>query len=738
MIRTVRRAIPGLVVLLAILLHSAGHIDLPLVQRLEDFAYDVRLRATAPGGIDTRVVIVDIDENSLRREGRWPWDRDKLARLVSRLFDDYRAAVIGFDMVFAERDQNAALAALRTTLAKQPDAAVRTLLDTLQPLLDRDQDFSRHLKGRPVVLGYYFSNDPLTIQHSGLLPPAALQAGRFPPGMTDAISAHGYVANLPALQRSAAGAGFFDNPRVDLDGVFRRVPLLQQHEGSLYEALSLAVARAYLRTPLLPVLAEDSHPDYPALEALRLGALRIPVDGETAALVPFRGPQGSFRYLSASDVLRKTVAEPALLNGAIVLIGSSAPGLLDLRSTPVQHIYPGVEIHANLISGILDQRIKQQPGYTRAAEFLLLLGLGLLLAFLLPKLNALVATAVSASALLLVAAANLYLWRVQDLVLPLAPSVLLVLAMFVANMAHGFFVEGRTKRQLGRLFGQYVPPELVENMSKDPARYTLEGEKRDMTVLFSDVRGFTSLSEGLDPKELSSLINAILTPMTHIIHDQHGTIDKYMGDAIMAFWGAPVADRDHAEHAVSAALAMANALAELRTAFRARGWPALDMGIGLSSGPMSVGNMGSEFRMAYTVLGDTVNLGSRLESQTKVYGAPIIVSEATRLAAPGFVYLELDRVCVKGKQNAVAIFAPLGREEEIGARAREELALLAEALALYRAQQWSRAEALYTDLVGRSVRVDYCRLFLWRIDYFRQHPPGDDWDGVFVSRRQAN
>ena len=401
MIRYLRRAFPSLLVLLAILLHTAERVDLPLVQRLENFAYDVRLRATAPGGIDSRVVIVDIDESSLRREGRWPWDRDKLAHLVSNLFDEYRVTVIGFDMVFAERDQNTTLTALRATLAQQPDAAARTLLATLQPLLDRDQDFSSHFKGRPVVLGYYFTNDPLAPQHSGRLPPAALEAGRFPPGMTNAVNARAYVANLATLQRSAAGAGFFDNPRVDLDGVFRRLPLLQQYDGSLYEALSLAVARAYLRSPLLPVLAEDSHPGYPALEALGLGTLRIPVDGEAVALVPFRGPQGSFRYLSASDVLHKTVAKPGLLKGAIVLIGSSAPGLLDLRYTPVQHIYPGVEIHANLVSGILDQRIKQQPEYARAFEFLLLLGLGLVLAMLLPKLSALMATAVSVGALTL-------------------------------------------------------------------------------------------------------------------------------------------------------------------------------------------------------------------------------------------------------------------------------------------------------------------------------------------------
>ena len=736
LMRYLRRLFPGVLVLIAFLLHATGTLELPLLQRLENHAYDLRIRWTAPGGIDPRVVIVDIDEASLRAEGHWPWDRAKLTRLMTNLFDEYRVAVVGFDMVFAERDENAALDELHKLLNKRGDTTAHALLAMLRPQLDRDRSFGADLKGRAVLLGYYFINDPEMAHRRGRLPPPAFAAGSYPADMTRAVTAHGYVANLPGLQRPAAGAGFFDNPRVDDDGVFRRVPLLQHHDGALYEALSLAVVRTYLKQPLMPVLAPDPYPSYPAMEALQVGAIRIPVDAEAAALVPFRGTQGSFRYISASDVVRKRVADPSILKGAIVLVGSTAPGLLDLRATPVQNVYPGVEIHANLVSAMLDQRIPHRPAYTRAAELVLLALLGLGLVLVLPTLGALATSLVSLVALSAVVIGNIYLWHAQQLAFPVASGVLLVLGLFVVNMAHGFFVEGRTKRQLGRLFGQYVPPELVEEMSKDPRRYALTSEKRAMTVLFSDLRDFTKMSEGLDPRALSDLMHAFLTPMTRVIHEHRGTIDKYMGDAIMAFWGAPVADPDHAARAVTAALAMQTALARLRVEFRKRNWPAIEMGIGLSTGPMNVGNMGSEFRMAYTVLGDSANLGARLESQTKNYGVAIIVSEATQHAAPGFVYRELDRVLVKGKQHPVAIFEPLVRKAEMDDALRTELALNAAALARYRAQDWDGAEKLFLELAQHGTRPVLCQTFLWRIGYLRELPPDADWNGVFVSRRR--
>jgi adenylate cyclase len=326
---------------------------------------------------------------------------------------------------------------------------------------------------------------------------------------------------------------------------------------------------------------------------------------------------------------------------------------------------------------------------------------------------------------------NLSVWQYANLVLPLASLLVMISLIYVINMSYGFFVESRGKRQLAGLFGQYVPPELVDEMSKNPEAFSLEGESREMTVLFSDVRGFTTISEGLDPKQLTKLMNEFLTPMTHIIHHSRGTIDKYMGDAIMAFWGAPLADADHAKHALKAALDMIDALAKLQQDFAAKGWPPINIGVGLNSGLMTVGNMGSEFRMAYTVMGDAVNLGSRLESLTKNYGVHIIVSEFTKELVPDFIYRELDVVRVKGKDKPVTIFEPVCEEEKLDKQTKDSLKLYREALKLYRNQNWDLAEMQLINLQKLEPQRYVYEMYIKRIAYFRQNPPGSDWDGVF-------
>jgi adenylate cyclase len=414
------------------------------------------------------------------------------------------------------------------------------------------------------------------------------------------------------------------------------------------------------------------------------------------------------------------------------LVGTTAPGLMDLRATPVQNVYAGVEIHANMIAGILDQNIKQRPAYTVGAEFLILLLTGLLLALLLPVLTPLWATALTIGVLTFSVIFNLMVWQLANLVLPLASSLLLITAIYVLNMSYGFFVESRGKRQLAGLFGQYVPPELVDEMARNPEAISLEGESRELTVLFSDVRGFTTISEGLDPKQLTQLMNEFLTPMTHIIHHNRGTIDKYMGDAIMAFWGAPLADPQHASHAVKAGLEMIAGMTKLQEQFKAKGWPEIKIGVGLNTGEMTVGNMGSEFRMAYTVMGDAVNLGSRLEGLTKNYGVYIIVSEFTKEKAPEYLYRELDIVRVKGKDEPVTIFEPiceLGQEDK---SIKDELKLYRETLRLYRAQNWDLAEMQFINLQKMHPARYLYRIYLERIAYYRQNPPGADWDGVFT------
>lgn len=723
----------SITIIILMLLNASGALPLAALNRLENFTYDVRLNMLMPNKVDERIVIIDIDEKSLKEQGRWPWGRNKLADLVNKLFDDYHVHVLGFDVVFAEKDESSGLKSLEEIKTKYlaGDQAFSQAIESLRPKLDYDQVFADSLKGRNVVLGYFFLRDDKS-SLSGVLPAPSFVDGSFKGKNIDFIGATGFGANLEVLQQNAKTAGHF-NPDPDADGISRKIPMVIKYDGQMYEALSVAVARAAIGASRIEAGYAEGlgvNKKYSGLEWLKLGNQRIPVDERVSTLIPYRGPQGSFPYVSATDVLTGKV-DANLLNNKIVLLGTTAAGLMDLRATPVQNIYAGVEIHANMIAGILDNNIKEHPAYTLGAEFLLLLLVGLLLAVMLPVLSPLWATVLTLVTTLGVILFNLSVWQYANLVLPLASLLVMISLIYVINMSYGFFVESRGKRQLAGLFGQYVPPELVDEMSKNPEAFSLEGESREMTVLFSDVRGFTTISEGLDPKQLTKLMNEFLTPMTHIIHHSRGTIDKYMGDAIMAFWGAPLADSDHAKHALKAALDMIDALAKLQQDFAAKGWPPINIGVGLNSGLMTVGNMGSEFRMAYTVMGDAVNLGSRLESLTKNYGVHIIVSEFTKELVPDFIYRELDVVRVKGKDKPVTIFEPVCEEEKLDKQTKDALKLYREAIKLYRNQNWDLAEMQLINLQKLEPQRYVYEMYIKRIAYFRQNPPGSDWDGVF-------
>jgi adenylate cyclase len=392
-----------------------------------------------------------------------------------------------------------------------------------------------------------------------------------------------------------------------------------------------------------------------------------------------------------------------------------------------------VEIHANLIAGMLDGTIKQRPPYVVGAEFTLLAAAGLAMALLLPFLSPLVSTLVTLAVLLAVVATNVVVFHYGHVVLPLASGVAMILVLFTLNMAYGFFIEARGLRQITGLFGQYVPPELVEEMAKNPERFDMSPRAQELTVLFSDVRGFTTISESLSPEDLAVYINEYLTAMSLVIRERHrGTLDKYIGDAIMAFWGAPVPDPEHPQHAVLAALDMQAEAVALNAKFKARGWPTFKIGIGVNSGVMRVGDMGSRIRRAYTVMGDAVNLASRLEGITKQYGADIIIGEATRNRISGIVCRELDRVRVKGKEEPVAIYEPLGPEGAVDAAELEEIKLWNQALRYYRGQDWDRAELQLMHLKKVAPGRALYDTFLERIAEFRARPPGPDWDGVFT------
>ena len=724
----------GFVLVIVFACQASGYISLPMMDRLDGILYDLRLRLTAPGGIDPRVVIVDIDENSLRErelggEGRWPWPRDRLALLNNQLFDFYNVNLVGYDVIFSERDESSGIRTierLANSEALKKDPRFQEEYRLLKPQLDFDQRFAMSLKDKPTVLGYSFLNFGDRDKKGGL-PPPVFTIEELPLTSVDPLQRQGYTANLSLLQNAAADGGHI-NPIVDSDGVLRRVPMLVEYEGKYYESLSLASARVLMGgLPLQLIVNSRGN-----LEGMDVGGAVLPVDKQLNSYIPYRGPYKSFEYISASEVIKGAVPKEKLV-GKIVLIGTTAPGLLDLRATPVGKAYPGVEIHANLISGILDGTIKQTPAWADALNLTLILVLGAALSIALPMLSPLLGSVVSIASILVVVAAN-YFSYLRGLVLPLAALLVTLLLIYIFNLAYGYFVESRGKRLITGLFGQYVPPELVDEMAQDPGNFSMEGESRELTILFSDVRGFTTISESLDAKTLSEFINAFLTPFTKVIYQHRGTIDKYMGDCIMAFWGAPIKDENHARQGVLSAFEMLKAMELLNIEFIQRGWPPIKVGIGLNSGRVSVGNMGSQIRLAYTVMGDAVNLASRLESITKEYGVAIIIGEETRNQLPDLIARELDKVKVKGKDIAVTIYEPLGFEGDVDQDTLTALGLFELALKAYRAQDWHSAQSQFEVLLrdhAQTGSVLY-ELYLERLSHLSQNPPGSDWDGSFT------
>ncbi|MCH6564770.1 MAG: adenylate/guanylate cyclase domain-containing protein [Proteobacteria bacterium] len=725
-------------ILLALMIDTLGWHQYPYLTKLENWTYDARLNSTRPNSLDNRIVILDIDENSLAVVGQWPWGRDKLATIVDNLFEYYQVDTVGFDISFVEKDQSSGIETFEELASGElsQDQAYQAALERIRPSLQHDRIFAKSLLGRNLVMGYIFENfdSPDQSHNTGSLPPATMKIDAGWSERLQIIKPSGYIGNLEILQSATEFGGYFDNPLVDADGVFRRVPLIQAYDNHLYSSLALAVSQAHLDKSKIDLVIEtdgiSGAQDYYVLEGINLGEHHIPVDNNGAVYVPYRGPQGSFPYLPLHQVLSKEI-KPALLQDKIVLIGTTAPGLKDLRSTPVAEIYAGVEIHANIISGILDGTINHKPAWIIAYEFLMLIVLATGMALLLPLLSPLMAAAGTIGISLLTILITMIAWN-NHLILPLASPLMLIGLIFILDMTFGFFIESRDKRQLTHLFGQYIPPELVDEMAEDPTDFAIDGENREMTVLFSDVRGFTTISEGMDPKQLVELMNALLTPMTRVIHKNRGTIDKYMGDAIMSFWGAPLRDPEHARHALDAALEMMDELKIMQMEFKERGWPEVNMGIGLNTGNMNVGNMGSEFRMAYTVLGDAVNLGSRLEGLTKTYGVNIIVSETTKDSISGFTFRELDLVTVLGKNEPVAIFEPVGHENDLDERVISELTNYKRALREFRLQNWDEAEEEFSNLGQADSDRQLYQIYLDRISHFRREPPGDDWDGVFT------
>jgi adenylate cyclase len=743
-----RRILVTLIPLVLALLHATQAMQLGVLQRLDDIIYDMRLRATMPKSLDDRIVIIDIDEKSLAEFGRWPWSRNKLATLTDELFDRHKVGLVGFDVVFAEPDDSSGLKRLRQLAGNElkDQAGFGERLNQIESSLDYDALFAKSLAQRPVVLGYYMTSDREG-RKSGVLPAPVMDRDALLGRPIKFVSNTGYGSNIEVLAKAAPYAGFF-NSVTDSDGVVRSIPLIAEHQSKYYESLALAMFRMLVQFPsVAPGFPQERFlsRNYQGLESILLKqkgqGLAIPVDDRVTVLVPYRGEGnvsgGSFKYLSAADVLNKKVA-PDSLKGKIVLVGTTAPGLLDLRVTPVGEVYPGVEVHANVISGLLDGNLKVRPDYAVGFEVLILLFAGLALALALPLLTAPKAVALSFAVIAGLIGLNLWLYLGAGLVLPLATSLVMALAAFALNMSYGYFVESKSKRDLANLFRGYIPPQLVDEMLDDPESYNMKAVNKEITVMFCDMRGFTNLSEKMEPTALQALLNNVFTQLTEIIQNNRGTIDKYMGDCVMAFWGAPIDTPNHAALGVKTALEMSNAVRKINQEHREKGLPEIGVGVGLNTGIMCVGNMGSEIRRSYTVIGDAVNLGSRLEGLSKTYGVDIVVSESTRKQAPDFLWQELDKVRVKGKEQAVSIAWPLAPVDRAPESAQEELKLWNGFLKSYRAQDWDQCDLHMLNIQrtlekhnnGKTAKKYLYSLYAERVASMRLLPFDPSWDGA--------
>jgi adenylate cyclase len=702
--------------------------------------YDAMLARERPLVASHLPVVVDIDEASLAEHGQWPWPRYRLALLLGRLRNAGVAAV-GLDIVFAEPDR-ASPSAITGQLRRDLRLEV-TISGLPEALNDYDRVLADMLRSGPFVLGYYQdfgrSGGPAGPATDGVcpLPPPRLSMAKTADAMPlDAClpESRRMVCPLPLLAKAAPAAGFI-NTLPDRDNIVRRSPLVLEHLGRLTPSLALATTMEAFGVKNAVLRVTSGGVESLTLASESLGRRVIPLDAGGRILINYRGPGGTFPHISAADVLAGRVNDEHL-RGRIAFIGASAAALRDLRATPLDRAMPGVEVHATIADMIAANDFLTQPDWAVAVELTTLVVMGLLS-------GALLGFAPPAALLVPFAALALGSWygaasllaRTGLYVSPLFPLLVLALNFTILTFLK-FWREERQKRFLHGAFSRYVAPTVVARIVARPQDLRLTGEERHVTVLFSDVRGFTSLSERLSPTQVSELLNRYFTPLTRIIVERLGTMDKFIGDAVMAFWNAPVDVPGHPGEAVAAALAMIERLKSLNDEFRHDFGLAIESGIGLHCGPARVGNFGSEDLFDYTVIGDTVNLASRLEGLTKYYGVRLLVSGEMRrecASAPALAdsaaFVAVDRVRVKGKDDPVELFAVFSTAEAKGRQ--EEFSAFAAARERYTAGRFDEAAAAFAALAGHYDWKAFA-VFAARSATLAQTPPPPDWDGVFV------
>ncbi len=707
---------------------------------LELKTLDARFLSRGKVPTSDQVVLVTIDEKSLGELGRWPWPRVRVAQLLDALVKA-EVKVVGFDIVWAEPDENSQLKVL--TEIKQKLAGLKVANRELNRYVaealrkaDSDRILADSLaRSQRAVLGYFFhffpqegsgkqespANEMPPLTAFNVVKITSEEAARVP--LFEAVHAE---VNLPVLSQAADGAGYF-NIFPDPDGTVRWAPLVIRYRDRFYCALSLAVLQKYLDNPPLALRIAEF-----GVDQIRLGKVLIPANEEGRMLINYRGPQKTFPHYSATDVIHGRVPQKAF-GGKIALVGATAIGIYDLRVTPFEHVYPGLEIHANVIDSILQGQFLYRPNWMTLVDIMVIAVVGLFLGALLPRFKAHWGALVGGAFFLSVLALGQSLFESQGVWMNLTYPSLNLILIYLGVTGYRYMTEEKEKKKIRGAFQYYLTASVVEEMLRNPDKLKLGGEKKDLTVLFSDIRGFTSISERMPPDGLVKFLNEYLTKMTDIVFKYDGLLDKYMGDAIMAIWGAPLDQPDHVRRACLTALDMVEELHRLQKKWSAEGMPFLNIGIGVNAGPMVVGNMGSDRRFDYTVMGDSVNLGSRLEGLNKLYGTNIIVSEmAYYRVRDEFWGRELDLVRVKGKDQPVKIYELLSLVKTASPDQRALADSFHAALAAYRKRNWDKAREAFQKILAQVPRDGPAKLYLERCQTLSKNPPPEDWDGVYT------
>jgi adenylate cyclase len=676
------------------------------------------------------VTIVDIDEPSLEKFGQWPWPRTLIADMVIKL-TELGAVAIGFDIMFAEPDRlnpDVAAASFRN-LDEETRAKLRALPSNDQVLADAMRR-SRVILGETGLPQVYAELDK-TLPVTGLA-----MLGEDPQRFM--LEFPGLLRNTPVLEQAASGRGLL-TIKPERDGIIRRVPMITQAQDTTMPSLSFEMLRVVTGTDTIVIKTDKDA----GMQSIRVGGFQIPTDPNGQLWVHFAHHDPQI-VVSAAAVLEGKIA-PEKINGKLILVGTSAAGLNDIKTTPVDAAMPGVEIHAQVLESALTRAVLSQPYYGPAAEFFAALVLGLLVIAFAPMFGPITLVVVGALFAGLLIGTSWYFYTQHRLLIDFTYPLLSTTLIYLTLIFTSFVREQAQRRQIRSAFGQYLSPALIEQLAQSPEKLVLGGEEREMTIMFSDVRGFTTISESYkhDPQGLTSLMNRFLTPLTNAILARKGTIDKYMGDAIMAFWNAPLDDKEHQLNACEAAVDMLeridvlNKEREREAQDGGHAYIPINVGVGLNTGTCVVGNMGSDLRFDYSVLGDSVNLASRLEGQSKEYGFPIIVGSKTALAVKDrFAILELDFIMVKGKKEPEVIYAIAGRDDTAQSGRFQRLRnLTIEMLACYRSRDWEGALAA----IERGRRTDEAHalellynLYEARIHGYQKNQPPEDWNGAFA------